>query len=116
MADHLEAGPHILQHLGGILPEFTQTAAAIGASIMIRHMRVDLTRTVLGERAAEGLRNNRLFRGGCVLLFDGVGGLEFFKLEFELFDLPEHLLAVRPEKHALQLVHQQFEPFDLAGA
>ena len=54
MAQDLEAGPHILQHLGNIFAQFTQSTATVRASLMGWHMRVDLARKMLGQRAAEG--------------------------------------------------------------
>jgi hypothetical protein len=71
---------------------------------------------MLRQGTAEGLCSNWPLRRGRPRLFDSVRGLEFFKLQFELLDLAEHLLALRPEKQALQLVDQQFEPFDLGRA
>ena len=48
MANNLEAGPHVLQHLGGICAQLAHVATAIGAGIVLRHVRVDFTRKMLG--------------------------------------------------------------------
>ena len=45
----------------------------------------------------------------------GGRNLQVFELQFQLFDLTEHLLALRPEKQPLQLLYQQLQPFDLSG-
>lgn len=42
------------------------------------------------------------------------GGLQLFELEFQLLDLAEDLLALRSEEQALELLHQEHKPFDLA--
>jgi hypothetical protein len=55
MADDLEAGPHVLQHLGHIFPQFAQPPPAVGARLMAGQVRVDLARKMLGQRAPEGL-------------------------------------------------------------
>ena len=34
MADDLDAGPHVLQHLSGVFAEFAEPAAAVGTSIV----------------------------------------------------------------------------------
>jgi hypothetical protein len=47
MADDLEAGSYALQHLGEILAQLAQSAAAVGAGFMGGHVRVDLARKML---------------------------------------------------------------------
>jgi hypothetical protein len=105
MTKNLEAGPHVLQHLGHIFAQFAQPSTAVGARIVIRHVRVDLARKMLGQRAAEGLRGCMALCGGNRLrLLDGTGDLQVFKLELKLFDLAEDLFALRSEEHPLQLL------------
>src|SRR5271168_2050507 len=116
MADDLEAGPHVLQHLGHIFPQFAQPSTAVGARIMAGQVRVDFALKMLGQGAAEGLRRCRTLCGRNRLrLLDGTGGLQVFKLELKLLDLAEDLFALRSEEHALQLLDQQHQAFDLAG-
>ena len=43
------------------------------------------------------------------------GDLQFFQLQLQLFDLPQHLLALRSEEHTLQLLYQQLQAFDLGS-
>lgn len=117
MADNLEAGPHILQQLGRVLAQLAQPASAIRTGIMVRPVGVDLARKMLRKRTAERLRSNRsISRGSRACFFDGVRGLEFFKLKFQLFDLAEDLLAPGSEEHALKLLDQQLQPFHLGCA
>lgn len=88
MADHLETGTNVLQHLGDIFAQFAQPAAAVGAKVIAGHVSVDFARKMLGQRAAEGLRGyGPLCRSDSLRLFDSVGGLQFFKLQLKLFDL-----------------------------
>jgi len=61
MADDLEAGPYILQHLGDILAQFAQPAAAVGAGLMVRHVGMDLAGKMLGQRTTKWLRGHRPF-------------------------------------------------------
>jgi len=117
MADDLEAGPHVLQHLGHIFPQLAQPSTAVGAPLMAGQVRVDFARKMLGQGAAEGLRRSRTLCGSNRLrLLDGTGGLQVFKLELKLFDLAEDLFALRSEEHPLQLLDQQHQAFDLAGS
>jgi hypothetical protein len=76
MADHLEAGPHVLQHLGDIFAQDAQPATAVRAGLMVRHMSMDLAWQMFGQRSAEGLGRDGPSdqRGGDVFL-DGVGRL-----------------------------------------
>jgi hypothetical protein len=85
MTDDLEAGAYIFQHLGNIFAERAQLAAAAWASIVVRHVSMDLARQVLGKWPAKWFRDRR-FRGSrcdCYVV-RGTLGLELFKLEFEL--------------------------------
>jgi hypothetical protein len=114
--DHLEASTHILQHLSHIFAQRPQTLAAVGTSLMLRHVGVDLARKMLGQRPAKRLRRcgtlcgrNRLY-----LLDDGCD-FKVFDLQLKLFDLSKHLLALPAEEHMLQLLDQQLEPFDLGS-
>lgn len=108
MADDLEAGPHVLQHLGHIFPQFAQPSAAVGARLMAGHVGMDFARKMLGQGAAEGLRRCRTLCGrNRPRLLDGAGRLQVFKLELKLFDLAEDLFAFRSEEHALELLNQQ---------
>src|SRR5665213_3036605 len=79
MADDLEAGPHVLQHLGGVFAEFAQPAAAIGAGFVVGQVRVDFARKMLGQRTAKRLRGSGAFcRSYGLQLFDGVGNVQLF--------------------------------------
>ena len=102
VADDLEAGPHVLQHLGHVFAQLAQSAPAVGTSLVAWYVRVDLTRKMLGQRAAEGLGWSRTFcRSGGLQLLDGAGNLQVFELELKLLDLADHLLALRAEEHPL---------------
>ena len=117
MTDDLEAGPHILQHLGGIFAKFAEPAAAVGTGFMAGQVRMDFARKMRGQLAAEGLRRCGALCGrNGVRLFDGAGGLQVFELELKLLDLAEDFLALGAEEHPLQLLDQQHEALDLAGA
>ena len=117
MADDLEAGPHVLQHLGDIFTQLAQPSAAVGARLMAGQVGVDFARKMLGQRAAEGLRRSSTLCGRNRLrLLDGTGGLQVFKLKFKLFDLAEDLFALRSEEHPLQLLDQQQQALDLGGS
>jgi hypothetical protein len=91
------------------------SAILLLSSVAIRHVRMDLTGEVLGQGAPEGLRGRRPVSSSSGLdLFDRTHGLKFFQLQLKLFDLTEDLLALRSEEHALQLLNQQHQTFDLA--
>jgi hypothetical protein len=76
MTDDLEAGPHSLQHLGNVVAEFAQLAAAVGAGSMRGHVGVYLAWKMLRQRAAERLRVNRaLCRSSGLQFFNGNGRL-----------------------------------------
>jgi hypothetical protein len=114
MPDDLEAGPHVLQHLGDILAQLAQPAAAVGAGGVIGQMGVNLARKMLRQRAAKRLRGNWPFpRRSRSLLFDGLGRVELFELQLKLLDLAKDLLALRSEEHPLQLVDKHLQPLDL---
>jgi hypothetical protein len=114
MADDLEAGPHVLQHLGHIFPQLAQPATTVRAGSVVRHVRVDFARKMLRQGTAEGLRGSRMLCGRNRLrLLDGAGGLQVFQLQLKLFDLAEDLFALRSKKHPLQLLDQQQQAFDL---
>jgi hypothetical protein len=63
-----------------------------------------LLRLALCRRIERQRHEHLLFTARC---------LQFLKLKFELRDLPNELLALRSEEHALQLVEQQLEVSDL---
>jgi hypothetical protein len=115
MADDLEAGPDILQHLGHIFAQFPQTATAVRTGVVAGHVGMDFARKMLGQGAAERLRWSgplRLHRYS--LLFDGIGCAKLFELQLQLFGLAKYLLAPATEEHMLQLLDQKNEAFDLA--
>ncbi len=115
MAQHLEAGANVLQHLGHIFAQLTEPAAAVGAGVMIRHVGVNFARKMLGQGTATRLRRCGPLCGSCRLsLFDSTGSLQVFELELQLLDLAQHLLALPAEQHLVQLRDQQHQPFDLA--
>jgi len=116
MPDDLEAGPHVLQHLGDVFAELAEPATAVGASVVLWHVRMNFAREMLGQWAAKGLGWHGTFCRSGPQLFDGAGNLQVFKLELKLFDLAEHLLALRAEEHPLELLDQQHQAFDLAGS
>ena len=81
VADDLEAGPHILQHLGCIRAQFAHLASTVGAVLLARQVRVNLAWKMFRQRAAKGLRCNRQLRlERHALLFNGIGGTKLFKL------------------------------------
>ena len=117
MADDLEAGPDAFQHLGHILTELAQLAAAVGAAVVIGHMGMDSARKMLREWAAERLRGcGTLCLGSVPDLFDGTSRLQRFQLQLQLLDLAQHLLALGSEKHPLQLLDQHHQALDLGCA
>ncbi len=116
MPDHLEAGSNVLQHLGHVFAQRSQTLAAVGTSLVLRHVSVDLARKMLRQGAARRLsRCGPLCGGDRVCLFDDGGDFKVFDLQLKLFDLAENLLALPAEEHVLQLLDQQREPFDLGS-
>jgi hypothetical protein len=117
MADNLEAGTNVLQHLCGICTQFPKLATTVGAGLMVGHVGVDFARKMFRQRLAEGLRGNGAFRWrDCLQLFGGAGGVQLFQLQLELLDLMEDLLTPGAEEHALQLLDQQNEALNLARA
>ena len=56
VADHLEAGRHVLQNLGDIFAELLQRAAALRAGLLLWLMGLDLARQMLGQRTPRRLR------------------------------------------------------------
>ena len=56
MAQHLEAGPDVLQHLGYVFAQLAEPAAAVGAGLMTRHMGVNFARKMLWQGTATRLR------------------------------------------------------------
>ena len=116
MAQYLKAGADILQHLGHVFAQFTEPAAAVGAGVMTGHMGVNFARKMLRQGAAARLRRGGPLRGSCRLnLFHSVCSLQVFKLELQLLDLAQHLLALAAEQHLVQLRDQQHQSFDLTG-
>ena len=72
---------------------------------------------MLGQRTAERLRSHASICFDCGLgLFDGTGRLELFQLQLQLLDLADHLLTLRTEEHAPQLLDQQNQARDLGRA
>ncbi len=59
MAENLEAGPDVLQHLGNIFAQLAEPAAAVGTCLVGGHVREDLARKMLRQRPAERLRRDR---------------------------------------------------------
>ena len=117
MADDLEAGPHVLQHLCNIFAEWPQLAAAIGAGFVVRQVAQHFARQMLGQRTARGLSGSGvLSRHRSGLLFRGAVGFELFELQLQLFDLTEDFFALGSEEHALELLDDQLEVRDLACA
>ena len=117
MADDLEAGTHPLQHLGDVFAELPQPATAVRAGVMVGQVGVDFARKVFGQRAAKRPGGHGTFcRSDGPRLFDDAGGLQLFQLQLQLFDLAEDLLALLSEQHPLQLLDQQRQSLDLAGA
>ena len=66
VADHLKGSPYVLQDLGCVFAKLAEPAPAIGAGLMSRGVRMDLTRQMLGQRTAERLCLRRLVsRDNC---------------------------------------------------
>jgi len=115
MANHLEACPHPLQHLGNIFAQNSKSAAAIGAGLMVWHVGMDFAGKMRGKWTTERLRGNWPIDGRDRRdLFDSACCLQLFELQLQLFDLAEDLLAPGAEEHALQLLDQQHQALNLA--
>jgi hypothetical protein len=119
MADDLEALGHILEDFGDIFAELAQRASTTGAAARLRAMRLDLARQMFRQGATGRLfrlllrrQMERQWRG--YFLFPA-RCLQLFKLQLQLRDLPDELLALRSEEHPLELIEQQLEVSDLAG-
>lgn len=116
MADDLEAGWQVLQHLGDILAQRLQHAAAGGTVLLGGMMGMDFTRQMLGQwpalvRHGSAIRDRiSALRCGCGL---GVVRFELFQLQFQLLDLTLDLLRTSSKLHPLQLGDQQLQMFNL---
>jgi hypothetical protein len=106
VADDQEASGNIIQHLGNILAQLPQDAAALRTVLLLRKMGVDFTpqmrrqRTPLRYARTSSLRGRLLL---CMLHLNSSDSLQSFELEFQLLDLPGHLLRLAPELRAPQL-------------
>ena len=120
MADHQEAARHIVQHLGDILAEPGHAGTALGAgagAVIPGLMHNLLTRQMLGQRSALGLRALDA-RGRAVLdrhlgLFLRRAGLQFLELQLQLFDPPGDPLRRPAELHPPQLGDLELQLLDL---
>ena len=117
MANDLETGAYILQHLRDILAKCAQSASAIRTRIVAGHVGMHLTRQMFGQWPARRLRGNRgCTRSCCGFALCTAVSFQFFELQLQLFNLPQHLLALHSEEHALELFDQQLEVRNLRCA
>jgi hypothetical protein len=93
MANDLEAAWHIIQNLGDILAQLGHAGSAVGTgagAIVVWLMHDLVARQMLGQRLALCLAlsgdDGTIFRLGLGDIF-GFAGLQFFELQFKLFDL-----------------------------
>ena len=115
MANNLEAVGDVLQLLGDIFAELAQLAAAVGTAVARNAVCHDFAREMLRQRLAPGSRLRFPSRGHAIdsRFHLSLRGLQFFEMEFELFELKNHLLALDAEHPALQLLDDQLQMFDL---
>jgi hypothetical protein len=73
---------------------------------------------MLGQRLAPRSRLRFRSRGHAFYsgFHLGLGGLQLFQMEFKLFELKNHLLALDTEHPALQLLDDQLQVLDLLAA
>jgi hypothetical protein len=119
VANDLEVGRDVLQHLGHILAEVAQRAAAIGAAVLFWMVRYDFAWKMRGQRLARwaGLESRFSFYGRCLYVFSSRSliCLYFFELQLELLNLNNDLLTLRAEDHAAQLLDDQLKMLNLLG-
>jgi hypothetical protein len=121
LADHLELGRHILQHLGNIFPEQPQRAPATRTDTLGRFIPIGLPGQVDRKgtpRRFRPYKKVRFLSTGCRLSLSRCCCLRPFRLEIfqtklQLLDLPGDLLRAAAELHAPQLGQQQLEVLDL---
>ncbi len=113
MANHPEAGGHIVEHFGNILTQWLEMTAAIRAARLLRRMNHGVSRQVIRQRFAHR------FAGGFCCRDDfreaspfRLAGFEFFQRQFELPDHVVDLLGTLTELHAPQLGYDQLEMLD----
>ena len=107
LTDHLEGGSHVLEHLGGIFTQIAQLTATAGAGRVVWQVSVDFAWKMFRKGTAVGLgRSRTLFDRDGLRFFARLRSLKFFQLQFQLFDLTKHLLALLAEQHMLQLLDQ----------
>src|SRR5271166_1556524 len=100
VADDQETSGYVLQHLRDIFAQFAQFAAALRAIFLVGKMGMDFPPEMRGQGAPlDGGGKSRL--GGSLLRWLhsllGANGLQAFELEFQLLDLPGHLLRLASE-------------------
>jgi len=59
VAKYLEAGANVVQHLCDVFAEFAQSAAAVGARLIMWYVGMGFARKMPGQRAAKGLGRRR---------------------------------------------------------
>ena len=94
MADDLEAGGNVLQHLGDIFAELGERAATLRADLLCGRVRFDLPRKMLREWASRWLGSRSwsvCCRGDNRLALCAIG-FELFQLQLKLLNLALNLL------------------------
>ncbi len=120
MPDHLEAARHIVQHLGHVLAELRHATTAVRAdagAISRRLMNDLLPQQVLGQRLALrrrtlAQRRRPMFRRRLDDIL-GLAGLQLFKLQGELLDLPGDPFRRTAKLHASQFGDLELQLLDL---
>lgn len=117
MANHAEAGRHVLQLLGHVFAERRHRATArLAGFVGLRQVRSYVARQILRQRLALYLFR---YRARCLGNLDGRSafvGFEIFQFQFELLDLAIQFLGAAPECHTAQLRDQQLQVLDLGLA
>jgi hypothetical protein len=120
VADRLEAAGHVVQHRGHVLAQLAHAAAAgrANAGAVTLALMEDLkARQVIGERLALWLRT----RGGWSFGLNGLdpgdlfglAGLQFPKLQLQLFNLARNALRGPAKLHPAQLSDPKAQFFNL---
>ena len=118
VANHLKALGDVLQLLRHVVAELAQLAATIRTAVAVRKVRDNFARKMFRKRLTSRFRLRSFNR--CHPLNRsfhlGLRGLQFFQMEFELFELNNDLLALTPEDRAPQLLDDELQMRDLLVA
>ena len=116
IARHLETCRYILQYLRYIFAQRPQPPATFCTGLLFRRMVLHFPRQVFRQRLTCLLDQTGSLRRGLSNRLArrwNLGRLQFFQLEFQLFDLPRHFLRLTTKLHAPQLGDQQLQMLDL---